>query len=274
MTQLGRAARLGVGTVPRPGGLAVVIPAKDEADRIAATVRSARAIPGVRAVVVVDDGSRDGTGERAADAGADVVRHPRNQGKAAAMATGAARVAVRQDTAESGGAWALLFVDADLEDTAVNTAPLAEPVLAGECDLTIAILPPQQQPGGGHGLVVGLSRRGIERATGWTPTQPLSGMRCLTREAFDAAQPFARGWGVETGMTIDLLAAGFRVREVECELHHRVTGTDWRAQLHRGRQYRDVWLAITGRRLRRRFRLVRLLATVASRVARSLAGRG
>ena len=34
-----------------------------------------------------------------------------------------------------------------------------------------------------------------------------------------------------------------------CELHHRVSGRGWRAQLHRGRQYRDVWLALAVRRL-------------------------
>jgi hypothetical protein len=77
-------------------------------------------------------------------------------------------------------------------------------------------------------------------------------MRCLTREAFEAARPLARGWGVETGLTIDLLTAGFRVQEVPCELHHRVTGKDWHAQVHRAKQYRDVWLALARRRNRRR----------------------
>ena len=42
------------------------------------------------------------------------------------------------------------------------------------------------------------------------------------------------------------------VLEVPCELHHRVTGTDWRAQVHRAAQYRDVALALAVRRLRRR----------------------
>jgi hypothetical protein len=238
-----------VGTAPE--AFAVVVPAKDEAARIAATVTAARSIPGARAVVVVDDGSSDDTSARAAAAGATVVRHPRNRGKGAAMTTGAEQVAML--AAEAGdAAWALLFVDADLEGSAVETAPLVDPVLAGEADMTIAVLPPQRSPGGGRGLVVNLSRQGIERATGWTATQPLSGMRCLTREAFEAARPLARGWGVETGLTIDLLTAGFRVLEVPCELHHRVTGRDWRAQLHRARQYRDVWLALTARRLRRR----------------------
>ena len=230
-----------------PDAVAVVIPAKDEAERVAATVAAARRIPGVKAVVVVDDGSRDDTARHAAAAGADVVRHRRNRGKAAAMTTGAEQVAVLAGA--DAASWALLFVDADLEDSAVETAPLAEPVLAGEADMTIAVLPPQRAPGGGRGLVVGLSRRGIERATGWTPAQPLSGMRCLTREAFEAARPLARGWGVETGLTIDLLRAGLRVREVPCALHHRVTGRDWHAQLHRARQYRDVWLALLRRRV-------------------------
>lgn len=230
----------------------MVIPAKDEAERIAETVASASTIDGVDLVVVVDDGSSDTTQHVARDAGATVVRHPRNRGKAAAMATGAAVVAAR-DAGAGGDAGAgphvLLFVDADLGATAVRTATLVPPVLAGSADMTIAVLPKQQSPGGGRGLVVGLSRRGIVAATGWTPTQPLSGMRCLSRAAFDAAQPLARGWGVETALTIDLLRQGFSVAEVDCELHHRVTGTDLRAQLHRARQFRDVALALACRGL-------------------------
>ena len=41
-------------------------------------------------------------------------------------------------------------------------------------------------------------------------------------------------------MTIDVVNAGLRVEEVECDLHHRVTGRDLKAQLHRAAQYRDV----------------------------------
>jgi glycosyltransferase involved in cell wall biosynthesis len=234
-----------------PTRVAVVIPAKDEADRIAATVASASAIEGVELVVVVDDGSSDGTQHAAREAGAVVARHPRNRGKAAAMETGAAAVEMRDGDEPPR---ALLFVDADLGETAENTAPLIPPVTAGEADMTIAVLPEQARAGGGRGLVVDLARRGIAQATGWTPTQPLSGMRCLTREAFEAARPLARGWGVETALSIDLLTAGFRVREVPCDLHHRVTGRDLRAQLHRAAQYRDVARALLIRRLRRALR--------------------
>lgn len=235
-----------------PTRTAVVVPAKDEADRVAATVRSGLTIPGVDLVVVVDDGSTDDTQRAARDAGAYVVRHLRNRGKGAAMTTGALAVARRdaRDARDGTAARALLFLDADLGETAASTAPLTVPVLTGQADMTIAVLPPQRTAGGGRGLVVNLSRNGIRRATGWTPTQPLSGMRCLTREAFDAALPLAAGWGVETGLTIDLLRRGFRVQEVPCDLHHRVTGTDWRAQLHRGRQYRDVARALLARGVR------------------------
>lgn len=68
--------------------VAVVIPAKDEARRIAQTVRAAKAIPHVDLVLVVDDGSEDNTQDVARDAGAVVVRHSHNRGKAAAMETG------------------------------------------------------------------------------------------------------------------------------------------------------------------------------------------
>lgn len=226
-------------------GVAVVIAAKDEAQRIAATVRAALAINQVSLVVVVDDGSRDETADLARRAGAQVVTHARNRGKGRAMTTGAAYVA-RHASADL----ALLFLDADLEASAAQTAGLIGPVLQGEADLTIATLPPQTTAGGGHGFVVNLARKGIVRATGWNPEQPLSGMRCLTASAFAALQPLAAGWGVEVGITIDALKAGLRVVEVPCALHHRVTGRDLKSQLHRAAQYRDVWRALLVRRWR------------------------
>lgn len=227
--------------------VAVIIPAKDEADRIAATIRSARAIPHVDLVLVVDDGSEDATQHVARASGAVVVRHAVNRGKASAMETGAAVAAMRD--VDGKPRRLLLFLDADLGDTAVNTAPLVPPVLVGRADCAIAVLP-RQSGAGGHGLVTGLARRAIQRATGWTPQQPLSGQRCITREAFEAAIPLARGWGVETGMTIDLLVQGFAVVEVPCDLRHRPSGSDWRGQVHRAKQYRDVAIAVLARRWR------------------------
>jgi hypothetical protein len=176
-----------------------------------------------------------------------VVRHPHTRGKAEAMETGAAVVAMR-DTDEDPPRH-LLFLDADLGDSAANAAPLIAPVMAGEADLAIAVLP--SQPGAaGHGLVVGLARRAISRAAGWVPKAPLSGIRCLTRRAFEAATPLAHGWGVETAMTIDLVRAGFDIEEVACDLRHRASGKDLRSQMHRAAQYRDVLFAVSARGLK------------------------
>ena len=228
--------------------VAVVIPAKDEADRIAATIRAARSIPRVDLVVVVDDGSEDDTQDVARAAGATVVRHSVNRGKASAMETGASVVSMRD--ADGVAPRVLLFIDADLGETAVECAPLVGPVLDDGVDCTIASLPPQQGAGG-HGFVTGLGRKAIFKATGWSPQQPLSGQRCMTRDAFEAARPLAKGWGVEIGMTIDLLVEGFTLQEVPCDLKHRASGTDLRGQMHRADQYKDVWFAATRRKMGR-----------------------
>lgn len=240
--------------MPRSGDTAVVIPARNESDRIRQTVTGAAGLPGADLVVVVDDGSRDGTGALAAAAGALVVRHSRNRGKAAAMESGAEAVFLLERQEGRAQPRYLLFLDGDLGDTAIGAAPLVEPVRAGRADMTIAVFADRVRQGG-HGLVVALSGAGISRATGWRPAQPLNGQRCLTRAAFEAARPLAPGWGAETGLTIDLLRQGLRVQEVEVPLAHRATGTDWRSQAHRARQLAEVAWALAARqpvaRLRR-----------------------
>ena len=245
--------------MPPSGDVAVVIPAKNESDRIQETVAGASGLPGVDLVVVVDDGSTDETAGLAGDAGATVVRHSRTRGKAAAMETGAETVRLGETTAIPGAvgpARHLLFLDGDLGATAAEAGPLIEPVRTGDADMTIAVFTDRVRQGG-HGFVVGLSGAGIERATGWRPAQPLNGQRCLTRAAFELARPLAAGFGVETALTIDLLNLGMRVTEVEVPLAHRPTGNDWHSQVHRARQFADVARALTvraipvGSRLRR-----------------------
>jgi glucosyl-3-phosphoglycerate synthase len=228
--------------------VAAVVPAKDEAERVGATVTALRSLPQVALVVVVDDGSTDTTGQVAADAGALVVRHATNQGKAAALTTGVARLA-EEETRQGVDPFVLLFADADLEGSAEHLGPLLEPVLAGDADLTVANIPREASSHGG-GRVVRLARGQIESLTGRRISQPLNGMRSLTREAFGWASPLAPGWGVEAAMLVDVLRAGGRVVEVPVPLTHRATGADIRGQIHRARQMRDVSRALLDRRLR------------------------
>jgi len=234
-----------------PGDLAIIIPAKNEADRITATVAAASKLAGADIVVVVDDGSTDQTAALAAAAGAHVVRHARNRGKAAAVETGAEAVQLIESGAAGPvvaglGPRYLLFLDADLADSAAEAGPLTEPVRAGTADMTIAVFSNRVR-NGGFGIVTTTAGAGIERATGWRPAQPLNGQRCMTRAAFTAALPLAPGWGLETGMTIDLLQKGMRVAEVTVPLSHRATGKDWRSQVHRLRQLVDVSRALIAR---------------------------
>ncbi|WP_288765728.1 glycosyltransferase family 2 protein [uncultured Varibaculum sp.] len=230
--------------------VAVIIPAKDEAERIGATVRAVKALPYVdlELIVVVDDGSSDDTQAIARQAGAVTVRHTVNRGKASSMETGAKVVAMRAVKGETPPL--LLFLDADLGDTAAEAAPLIEPVIKGEADFTIAVLP-RPAGAGGHGFVLGLSRWAIRRTTGWNPQAPLSGQRCLTTAAFQAALPLAAGWGVETDMTISLLSAGFAVKEVPVAFKHRVSRRDFGSQMHRLHQFIDVAKALSKLRARR-----------------------
>lgn len=227
---------------------AAIVPAKDEAERVGATVAALRSLPDVALVVVVDDGSTDSTAQVAAEAGALVVRHALNQGKAAALTTGVARLA-EEETRQGVDPFVLLFADADLEGSAAHLGPLLVPVLAGTADLAVANIP-RAASSHGSGRVVRLARGQIESLTGRRIAQPLNGMRALTREAFGWATPLAPGWGVEAAMLVDVLRAGGRVVEVPVPLTHRATGADIRGQIHRARQMRDVSRALLDRRLR------------------------
>ena len=165
------------------------------------------------------------------------------------MMTGAQAVAEFEGRNSSLSPRHLLFLDADLEQTASEARKLVTPVREGRADMTIAVLPAQKTAGGGHGLVVRLARSGVVHLTGFQPAQPLSGMR-ISRPAFDAVQPLVRGWGVETALIVDILRKGYRIDEVPTGFHHRVTGRSFRAQAHRVRQFRDVALALALRYMR------------------------
>ena len=233
---------------PQKHKVAVIIPAHNEARQIAHTVRACRALPGVDLLIVVDDGSDDNTQQHARGAGAVVVRHSVVRGKASALETGV-KVAAMRDRAD-GLPRRLLFLDGDLGETALEATSLIATVQSGKADCAIATLP-KQKGAGGHGFVVNHARKAIRRATGWNPMAPLSGQRCITREAVNDIMPFAAGWGVEVAMTIDLLVKGYTVQEVPCDFTHRATGNDLLGYLHRADQYKDAVKATTVRRLHR-----------------------
>jgi hypothetical protein len=66
-------------------------------------------------------------------------------------------------------------------------------------------------------------------------------------EALRAALPFARGYGMEIGMTVDVVRAGYRLGEYELDLEHRATGKNLAGFAHRARQLRDFASAYRSR---------------------------
>jgi glycosyltransferase involved in cell wall biosynthesis len=229
-----------------PADTFVIVTAYNEADRIGATLDAlALAFPGA-AVWLADDGSGDATPEIARRAGALVVRSERVIGKGAA-ATPAARDALRSARAQSGlkdGEAVFILCDGDLGESAARLGRLAQPIRRGEADMAVAVF--QRRIGGGVGLAVGFARWAIHRRCGLRAQAPISGQRALSAHVLEQVLPFAPGFGMEIGMTIDAVRAGCRVAEVELDLVHRATGRTPAGFVHRGRQLLDfvrVYLA-------------------------------
>jgi glycosyltransferase involved in cell wall biosynthesis len=216
------------------------VTARDEADILPDTLAALReAFPGA-AVVVADDGSADGTGHVALQAGAALVRSAAGIGKG-----GAATMAVER-LLDDGVERAVVLCDGDLGGSAAQLVRLVEALDRGDGDLAVAVF--ARRVGGGFGLALGFARRTIRRLTGLEPRAPISGQRALRPEVARAVLPFAHSFGMEIGMTVDAHRAGFRLVEVELDLEHRATGRSAAGFLHRARQLRDFARVYASRR--------------------------
>jgi glycosyltransferase involved in cell wall biosynthesis len=233
-------------TAPRE--IQVIVTARNEARRIGATLAAlARAFPGAP-VWVADDCSTDATAQIARAGGARLVRAERALGKGGA-ATRAARlvqreVRLRVPAGSENRGPIFIFCDADLADSAAELGPLADAIGQGSADLAIGAF--ATRAGGGFGLAVGFARWAVQRRCGLRSRAPISGQRAMREAVLADVLPFAPGFGMELGMTIDAVRAGYRVIEIELELGHRASGRTLAGFAHRGRQLADfarVYLA-------------------------------
>ena len=224
---------------PEPARL-VIVAAQNEVERIGATLDALTdALPGVR-LMVADDASTDGTQQEAMRHGAWLIGRRRPHGKGGNV-TAAAEAAV----GESDGDAIALLCDADLGDSARELVPLVDAIESDRCDLAVARFASLE--GGGFGFTLGFARRAVERLCHEGLESPLSGQRAMRVSTLRELIPFAAGWGLETGMTIDALRAGKRVEEIELPLGHRATGRTPAGFLHRASQLRDIRGAVRAR---------------------------
>lgn len=129
----------------------LVLPAYNESSQIVPVIERARQY--VEVVLVVNDGSRDDTAARAADAGALVLSHRINLGKAAALKTGC-------EAALKLGADVIVLMDSDGQHRAEDIPRVLEPILKGEVDVVVA----SRSGGGKMPLIRHLGNRALEAA--------------------------------------------------------------------------------------------------------------
>ncbi len=218
--------------------VAAVVPAYNESQRISTVLDTLAAAPSLDEIIIVDDGSLDGT--------ADIVRqhsllttdrarlivHTPNQGKGAAMRTGA----------DSTDADVIVFFDADLMGlTPTHVEDLVAPVKSGKVAMSLGVFR------GGRGLTT--------IAQILAPN--ISGQRAIRREVFLAIPCLSKaGYGVELAITNYVLGEGLPIaRVVLKDVTHPMKEEKlgfFRGTYSRLRMYRQIFPYLIKRQVRKR----------------------
>jgi glycosyltransferase involved in cell wall biosynthesis len=224
----------------------IIVAAYNEADRIGATLQAlASAFPGAR-VLLADDGSTDATASIAAGLGAQVVRSERMLGKGEAVTLAAREALGNARALQIEQRAVFVLCDGDLGASAGALVALTDALAAGQGDLAVGSF--ARRVGGGVGLALGFARWAIRRRCGLHTDAPISGQRALSSAALADVLPFAHGFGMEVGMTIDAVRRGHRLVELELDLEHRATGRTPAGFAHRARQLFDFARVYVARR--------------------------
>ena len=92
----------------------------------------------------------------------------------------------------------------------------------------------------GIDFVKGLAKNSVFEMTGVELDATLSGQRIFKREVLEKFDEIPFGYGVEVGMTIDILKYGFKIKEVLVNMTHNETGRNLKGFIHRGKQYYHI----------------------------------
>jgi glycosyltransferase involved in cell wall biosynthesis len=201
------------------GKLVIIMPAFNEEGWIRSTIENIRKQIDAD-MVVVNDGSKDGTSEEARRAGATVLEHPFNLGYGAAIQTGYAYAL------ESGYDFAVQM-DADGQHSPLSIEVLLEPVMNGEVDIAIG----SRFEEGGYRVPL-VRRMGMIFFSAITSviirkkiTDPTSGYQALNKEImrFYASDSYPSDYP-DADVIIMLHKKGIRFREVPVLMHAAYSG--------------------------------------------------
>lgn len=214
--------------------VSIIIPAYNEENKIKDTLESIKNIDKINEIIVVDDGSKDNTTEIAKSVISEkikVFKLDKNRGKGYALNYG---LDIAMKKAEVIG-----FLDGDLGSSSSEVEKLITPVINNEADVVIAKFPPAKKKGG-LGFVKGLAKDSVLEMTGVELDATLSGQRIFKKEVLEKFNEIPFGYGVEVGMTIDILKHGYTIKEVLVNMTHSETGRDLKGFIHRGKQYYHI----------------------------------
>ena len=205
----------------------VVIPAYQAAATIRDVITRTQATLPSAQIMVVDDGSTDGTGDAGRATRTTLITHPRNRGKGAALRTG-----IRESTAR--GASVVVTIDADAQHPPEEIPRLLQPILEGRSDLVLGARKRDQAMPISRRFTNWLSATLASRIGGQPVRDAQTGFRAFTREVAERVQPAGNRYEYEANFLLDALRAGFRVVSVDvptiygARSHFRAWGDTWR----------------------------------------------
>jgi len=197
--------------------LAVIVPAYNEAPTLGQVLRRVLRQPCVQQLVVVDDGSGDGTFEVArgflGDRRVSVYRHPANRGKGAAI-----RTAVDAVTAPL-----VIIQDADLEDDPLEYQIMINPLLQGRADVVYGVRGFAGQSAYSYWFVLG--NRLLTTATNVLFNCYIqdmeTGFKAMRTELMRRLSLHGDRFDIEPEITARILRLGYRIHEVPITYYAR-----------------------------------------------------